>query len=248
MQFLSRRRSLFARGVASSTLSHSMSVSLSKTAVFSLVLVICLTTAAQAQNQTKDLSPDTAAAIEALTGEPAPTETSDPISRFLSEKGLINTKPVVELAQQVRDRASDVAADLVMSAMNFLGVPYRRGGQSSQSGFDCSGFTRHVFENSIGLILPRRAAEQAKSPALVAVKQNELKPGDLVFFNTLRHTFSHVGIYVGDHKFIHSPRAGGEVRVEDMRLTYWQQRFDGARRAPPLVTARSGPPPANTTP
>ncbi|MDO9005126.1 MAG: C40 family peptidase, partial [Aquabacterium sp.] len=147
------------------------------------------------------------------------------MSRFLSDKGLLNTKPVTELAQQVRDKATNVASELVLSAMNFLGVPYKRGGQSSESGFDCSGFTRHVFENSVGLILPRRASEQANSPDLVSVKQAELKPGDLVFFNTLRHTFSHVGIYIGDNKFIHSPRAGGEVRVEDMRLSYWQKRF-----------------------
>ncbi|WP_290663192.1 C40 family peptidase [Aquabacterium sp.] len=154
------------------------------------------------------------------------------MSRFLSDKGLINTKPVTDLAQQVRNKATNMASELVLSAMNFLGVPYKRGGQSSDSGFDCSGFTRHVFENSVGLILPRRASEQANSPDLVSVKQAELKPGDLVFFNTLRHTFSHVGIYIGDNKFIHSPRAGGEVRVEDMRLSYWQKRFDGARRAP----------------
>jgi len=90
-----------------------------------------------------------------------------------------------------------------------------------------------VFENSVGLILPRRASEQARSPQLIPVQQQaELKPGDLVFFNTLRQTFSHVGIYIGDNKFIHSPRAGGSVRVEDMRQAYWQQRYNGARRAP----------------
>ncbi|WP_290675331.1 C40 family peptidase [Aquabacterium sp.] len=160
------------------------------------------------------------------------------MSRFLADKGLLpNTKPVVELAQQVRDKASDMASELVLSAMNFLGVPYRRGGTSEKSGFDCSGFTRHVFENSVGLILPRRASEQANSPDLIPIQKSELKPGDLVFFNTLRHTFSHVGIYIGDDKFIHSPRAGGQVRVEDMRQAYWQQRFDGARRAP-VVTSR----------
>jgi cell wall-associated NlpC family hydrolase len=123
-------------------------------------------------------------------------------------------------------------------------VPYRRGGQSREQGFDCSGFTRHVFENSVGLILPRRAIEQANSPDLVPVSRAELKPGDLVFFNTLRHTFSHVGIYIGDNKFIHSPRAGGEVRVEDIRLDYWQARFDGARRAP-KVDGRQAAAPAN---
>lgn len=175
----------------------------------------------------------------------AVTDNADPVSRFLAEKGLLpNTKPVVELAQQVRDKASDMASELVLSAMNFLGVPYRRGGSSAQSGFDCSGFTRHVFENSVGLILPRRAIEQANSPDLIPIQKAELKPGDLVFFNTLRHTFSHVGIYIGDDKFIHSPRAGGQVRVEDMRQAYWQQRFDGARRAP-VMSARQQTPPSN---
>ena len=162
----------------------------------------------------------------------APSE--DPVARFLSDKGLIpSTRPVAELAQQVRNTATDLASELVLSAMNFLGVPYRRGGTTEETGFDCSGFTRHVFENSVGLILPRRASEQARSPQLIPVQQQaELKPGDLVFFNTLRQTFSHVGIYIGDNKFIHSPRAGGSVRVEDMRQAYWQQRYNGARRAP----------------
>lgn len=127
---------------------------------------------------------------------------------------------------QVRDRASD----MVLNAMNFLGVPYRRGGSSEDVGFDCSGFTRHIFENSLGLVLPRRADEQASARGLMNIKRDELKPGDLVFFNTLRRTFSHVGIYVGDGKFIHSPSAGGKVRVEDMRMNYWNARFTGARR------------------
>ncbi|WP_366937183.1 C40 family peptidase [uncultured Aquabacterium sp.] len=169
---------------------------------------------------------------------PRTADNEDPVSRFLSEKGLLpSARPVVDFAQQMRDKASDMASELVLSAMDFLGVPYRRGGESREQGFDCSGFTRHVFEKSVGLILPRRAIEQANSPDLVPVQQSELKPGDLVFFNTLRHTFSHVGIYIGDNKFIHSPRAGGAVRVEDMRVAYWQQRYDGARRAP-TMTAR----------
>ena len=175
-----------------------------------------------------------AAPTDEVVAPAATDEATDPVSRFLSDKGLLNTRPVAELAQQVRNSASDLASDLVISAMDFLGVRYQRGGQSRDTGFDCSGFTRHVFERSVGLILPRRAAEQANMPGLVSVNQTELKPGDLVFFNTLRHTFSHVGIYIGDNKFIHSPRAGGAVRIEDMRLAYWQQRFDGARRAPQL--------------
>lgn len=150
----------------------------------------------------------------------------DPVTALLVERGLL--PPAGQrLVQSVRDKASD----LVLSAMNFLGVPYRRGGESAD-GFDCSGFTRHIFELSVGLVLPRRVDEQAVAPGLAKVPRDELKPGDLVFFNTLRRTFSHVGIYVGEGKFIHAPRSGSEVRIEDMRKAYWSKRFTGARRAP----------------
>ena len=153
----------------------------------------------------------------------------DAVLQLLHDKGLLPTSAQVEsnaVVQQVRDAATD----LVMSAMNFLGVRYRRGGNSVDQGFDCSGFTRYVFENSLGLVLPRRADQQAKDSSLQSVKPAELKPGDLVFFNTMRRAFSHVGIYVGEGKFIHAPRTGGEVRIEDMRQAYWAKLFNGARR------------------
>jgi len=128
---------------------------------------------------------------------------------------------------------------MVLTAMNFLGVPYRRGGSSEEAGFDCSGFTRHIFELSLGLVLPHKADQQAHAPGLVPVKRDELQPGDLVFFNTLKRTFSHVGIYVGEGKFIHAPRAGGEVRVEELSLAYWKKRFTGARRVTATAAAAS---------
>ncbi len=120
------------------------------------------------------------------------------------------------------------ASDLLTQAMGLLGVPYRRGGSSEETGFDCSGFVRHLYEKSFGRLLPRRAAEQAK--ATETIDREELKPGDLVFFNTMKRAFSHVGIYVGDGKFIHAPRAGKSIRVDDMRSAYWEKRFNGARR------------------
>jgi cell wall-associated NlpC family hydrolase len=156
----------------------------------------------------------------------------DAVLQLLQDKGLLSKDAQAEgqaLARQMRDAASE----LVISAMNFIGVPYRRGGTGGldgSEGFDCSGFTRHVFENSLGLVLPRRADEQARASGLSSVLRTDLKPGDLVFFNTLRHTFSHVGIYIGDGKFIHAPRSGSEVRIEDMRKAYWDRRFTGARR------------------
>jgi cell wall-associated NlpC family hydrolase len=154
----------------------------------------------------------------------------DAVSRFLSERGLLVTSEQ-STPSRLLSSVRDTASDLVLSAMNFLGVRYTRGGNSVENGFDCSGFTRHIFEMSVGLVLPRRADEQAKMNSLAAVRKDELKPGDLVFFNTMRATFSHVGIYVGEGKFIHAPRTGSAVRVEDMRDAYWAKRFTGARRA-----------------
>ena len=189
----------------------------------------------------------------------APAANADAVMDRLGERGLLRplgasalassalaTSALVNspLMSSVRKTVRDTASDLVMQAMNFLGVPYKRGGNTEASGFDCSGFTRHIFENSIGLVLPRRADEQATTAGLLSINRGELKPGDLVFFNTMKRTFSHVGIYVGDDKFIHSPRAGGEVRIEDMRESYWSRRFTGARRAdlsaatPQLPTTR----------
>lgn len=130
--------------------------------------------------------------------------------------------------QLARDTVGGTASDLVAHAMGFLGVPYRRGGNSAETGFDCSGFVRNVYEQTVGLVLPRRANEQAQ--ATQTIDREDLQPGDLVFFNTMRRAFSHVGIYVGDGKFIHAPRSGARVRVEDMREAYWRKRFNGARR------------------
>ena len=163
----------------------------------------------------------------------AAASAADAVNRFLIDKGVIApvslATPLAAPAfvEQVRHQASD----MVITALNFLGVPYRRGGNTADSGFDCSGFTRQVFETSLGLMLPRRADDQAKARGLVVVKRDELQPGDLVFFNTLKRTFSHVGIYVGEGRFIHSPKPGGEVRVESMNFAYWAKRFTGGRRA-----------------
>ena len=129
------------------------------------------------------------------------------------------------------DRASASAQDAIDNALQLLGIRYRRGGSSPESGFDCSGFVTHVFREGLGLILPRSSKEMSKSGE--GVDRDELKPGDLVFFNTMRSAFSHVGIYLGDNQFVHAPRAGGRVRIEDLRESYWFKRFNGARRVNP---------------
>ena len=161
------------------------------------------------------------------------------MASFLQDKGLVE-----KLGEQVRAASSalsDKASELVVSAMGFLGVPYKRGGNSFDQGLDCSGFVRLIYEQTMGLVLPRRSAEQAA--ATQPIEASELQPGDLVFFNTLRSAFSHVGIYVGQNKFIHAPRSGAVVRVEDMTVPYWRQRFDGARRVDAsLVTVKTAAP------
>jgi cell wall-associated NlpC family hydrolase len=157
----------------------------------------------------------------------------DMILRLMVDRGLVPIDAATYTARQVRDTASD----LVISAFNYLGVRYRRGGNSVDEGFDCSGFVRYIFKNSVGLVLPRRADEQAQAAGVVPITADELKPGDLVFFNTLARAFSHVGIYVGDGKFIHSPRTGFAIRVEDMGKDYWVQRFNGARRVTAIQSA-----------
>ena len=167
----------------------------------------------------------------------------DAVLELLQQRGLLPRAESVEAHPVVR-QMRDAASELVFSAMNFLGVRYRRGGTSADDGFDCSGFTRHVFEHSLGLVLPRRADQQASLAGLLEVGREELRPGDLVFFNTMRRAFSHVGIYVGDGKFIHAPRSGSSVRIEDMRGTYWARRYDGARRADAALAASAAEPPA----
>ena len=146
---------------------------------------------------------------------------------------------VAERGAQLVTQVRAGAAGLVDSALGVLGVRYKFGGSTIETGFDCSGFTRYVFENSIGRVLPHRADEQANDPSLTKVDHKDLKPGDLVFFNTMRRTFSHVGIYLGDGKFIHSPRTGESVRIEDINIAYWARRFTGARRAPELADDKS---------
>ena len=120
------------------------------------------------------------------------------------------------------------AGDVVVGALNMIGVRYRWGGNTPDSGLDCSGFVRYVFQDTLGMTLPRRAEEMSRVGEKVSV--SDLKPGDLVFFNTMRRSFSHVGIYIGDNKFVHSPSTGSTIRVDDMEDGYWEKRFQGARR------------------
>ena len=167
------------------------------------------------------------AAFAAHAAPPASAE--DDMTRFMADRGLLRR------ADAARPQGSDRKSELVINAMAFLDTPYRRGGNNARTGFDCSGFVRAIYEQSAGLELPRLAKDQAAATQPIDTK--ELQPGDLVFFNTMRRAFSHVGIYIGDGKFIHAPRTGAQVRVEDMHAGYWARRFDGARRVAGVAAA-----------
>jgi len=119
-------------------------------------------------------------------------------------------------------------AKLADTALAFQGVRYRFGGSDPQTGFDCSGLVVYAAQQSLGLKLPRRASDLASQGE--SVKREHLQVGDLVFFNTRGRRFSHVGIYIGDQQFVHAPRTGAVVRIEDMRGSYWTKRYNGARR------------------
>ena len=122
----------------------------------------------------------------------------------------------------------DRTSRMAIEALSLIGIHYKRGGNNPEHGLDCSGLVRYVFKESNGKELPRTSAEISKVGE--RVEKEDLQPGDLVFFKTLKHAFSHVGIYLGDNKFVHAPAAGGKVRIESMDLQYWKKRFNGARR------------------
>jgi cell wall-associated NlpC family hydrolase len=118
--------------------------------------------------------------------------------------------------------------ELAFHALSHIGVPYRYGGASPDTGFDCSGLVQYVYAQGAGVALPRNT--QRLSEVGAPVPTDALEPGDLVFFDTLRKPYSHVGIYLGDQRFIHAPTTGGHVELVDMRQRYWQSRYNGARR------------------
>lgn len=159
------------------------------------------------------------------------------LSILLSGSLLVGGIGASAAAEQVRkpeeqqsflERYTNVAQDVILQGLKLVGVRYHWGGNDEDSGLDCSGFVRLVFKDSIGAALPRTAREMSEVGE--KIDPNELKPGDLVFFNTMRRTFSHVGIYLGDNHFLHAPRKGAEVRVENMDSSYWMSRYNGARR------------------
>jgi len=186
---------------------------------------------------------------------PAPAHATDALADFLQQQDLAapdsalrapvapahpdqpnaGPKAVVPPAAGAHSPERPLHSSLVVHALGFLGVPYRFGGNNAEEGFDCSGFVQAAFRQVMGLQLPRISREQARATA--PIERSELAPGDLVFFNTLGRRYSHVGIYIGESRFVHSPRSGARIRIERMDLRYWTTRFNGARRVAAGATA-----------
>ena len=133
----------------------------------------------------------------------------------------------VSLAEAA-DRMVEGTREIGMFALSLVGIDYRYGGDTPDRGLDCSGLIRYVFQQVTGVTLPRTAKDLSRIGE--DIRTGDLKPGDLVFFNTRRFAFSHVGIYLGNDRFIHAPSRGGEVGVESLASAYWQKRYNGARR------------------
>lgn len=138
------------------------------------------------------------------------------------------SQPVPPLAPPRSERS-----EALLQALLTLGLDYRYGGNAPVTGFDCSGLVAHVYREAWGIRLPHNTLAQSESG--VPVSLAELQAGDLVFYDTLERPYSHVGIYLGDGRFVHAPKSGARVRVESLRSAYWAQRFNGARRIEPSL-------------
>ena len=150
------------------------------------------------------------AALLAACGSPSPrpsssTETITQPSRVGSEKGV----------------------DVVLYALGLVDTGYRFGGKNPDAGLDCSGMVSHIYQSTLGLKVKGSAADIARQAR--AIERQDLRPGDLVFFNTNNRSFSHVGIYIGDARFVHAPSTNGRVRIDRLGDRYYAQWFEAAR-------------------
>ncbi|MFA6921946.1 MAG: C40 family peptidase [Gallionella sp.] len=118
--------------------------------------------------------------------------------------------------------------NLAIYAMSLYDTPYQYGGKSRVNGFDCSGFVQYVYQNSLGVQLPRTSSEMSRIG--IPLETAQLKPGDLVFFNTTRSPYSHVGIFIGENRFVHSPKSGKAIMLTSLNDKYWRAHYSGARR------------------
>jgi len=169
---------------------------------------------------------------------------------LLSACSSTPTRPTVSRDAGLRTRGAPIndpsagLEEISIEAMALVGTPYRYGGNTPDSGFDCSGLVRYVVQRAASVNLPRTAAEMGRRGT--SLERRDVASGDLVFFNTTGQPNSHVGIYVGQNRFVHAPATGGTVRLEDMTKSYWSSRYMGARRVVAVSNLPDLPAPAVT--
>lgn len=170
--------------------------------------------------------------LAALSGCGGNVSTPAPVVDIGQVRGSAPTPPTAaRVAPQTpppAQRSAPGQSEMLFQVLTSIGVDYKYGGTSPVTGFDCSGLVAHVFREGYGIVLPRNA--QGQSHVGTPVSEDALQPGDLVFYNTMRRPFSHVGIYLGDGRFVHAPRTGAAVRIESLKSGYWTKRWNGARR------------------
>lgn len=179
--------------------------------------------------------------VDALAALPSPQDfcAAHAMQAIFAPSLLDELQVAAELAVPAQTRESAPARDadprqlLVDFAMTLRDIRYRRGGRSPHSGFDCSGFVHYVFAQVLGIDLPENSAAQFRDSRMI--DRDDLQAGDLVFFRTRGKRVSHVGIYLGEGRFIHSPTTGERVRVDRLSERYWAHRFAGARRPDALI-------------
>jgi len=193
----------------------------------SLQIVLMATTTVACVSFGQNIDENNQANSQNSAGNPVSANQNSVSTNSLANS-LINPVAKSNFYGKVTTQLSESSSTLINNAMKLIGVRYRWGDQV-QTGFDASAFVKYVLKDNLGFLFPVKTTDDMSKVGL-QVSRESLKPGDLVFFNTLKREYSHVGIYVGENKFIHSPARGSGVRVDDMSSVYWDMRFDGARR------------------
>ena len=155
-----------------------------------------------------------------------PPDSSDPIGEIAKQHSTIEEKPTADNTTN-KSSQKDVIGNMLLQAVSLMGIPYKWGGSNPETGMDCSGLIRYVYQKSLGINLPRTAAEMAKVGKRVSI--DKIQPGDLLFFNTRGFNSSHIGLYLGNNQFLQSQKTGTDIQITEL-TGYWRAKFNGAKR------------------
>ena len=146
---------------------------------------------------------------------------------LLAACGSVPPAPESSAGLPPRAAYSETGQEVTLFALGLIDTGYRFGGKNPEAGLDCSGMVAYIYNRAAGLKVAGSAADIARKGR--PIDRRDLRPGDLVFFNTRNAPFSHVGLYIGDERFIHAPSTNGRVRIDHMNARYYAQRFEAAR-------------------